>query len=419
MNVIETFGAKVGQLAQTDPEKARRLLLLGFRANGQKVRLFPGTRPRSGQLLFQQVNQSIIRCLARPEQNVMVSLFTPCEMLLNQGLNPYSCEAFSSYLSGSMAEAPFLRRAEEEGIPTSLCSYHKVFIGAAQSGLMPRPRFILSTSLACDANALTFRYLSQLYDVPHFSLDVPYEQTEQAVDYVAGQLRRMGEWIQVQTGIPVDEAKLVQTVARSQRTMARYQQVLANRAGKQILGDLTDELLRTASLHFLLGSAESEAMVDQRYREGCSAPPAQGPQLLGLHTTPYWVPPLRALFNRNPKVQIAASDMSYEGIVEADPNKPYDAMARRLVFSPFNGPVNRRIQRALEVAKQVNADGAVWFCHWGCKHTLGGAQLAKKHFEAAGLPTLLLDGDSCDRGFGGEGQAATRMEAFLELLSAR
>ena len=273
MNVIETFGAKVGQLAQTDPEKARRLLLLGFRANGQKVRLFPGTRPRSGQLLFQQVNQSIIRCLARPEQNVMVSLFTPCEMLLNQGLNPYSCEAFSSYLSGSMAEAPFLRRAEEEGIPTSLCSYHKVFIGAAQSGLMPRPRFILSTSLACDANALTFRYLSQLYDVPHFSLDVPYEQTEQAVDYVAGQLRRMGEWIQVQTGIPVDEAKLVQTVARSQRTMARYQQVLTNRAGKQILGDLTDELLRTASLHFLLGSAESEAMVDQLYREVCSAPP--------------------------------------------------------------------------------------------------------------------------------------------------
>ena len=36
--------------------------------------------------------------------------------------------------------------------------------------------------------------------------------------------------------------------------------------------------------------------------------------------------------------------------------------------------------------------------------------------EEAGLPTLLLDGDSCDRGFGGEGQAATRMEAFLEVL---
>ena len=40
----------------------------------------------------------------------------------------------------------------------------------------------------------------------------------------------------------------------------------------------------------------------------------------------------------------------------------------------------------------------------------------KKALEEAGLPTLLLDGDSCDRGFGGEGQAATRMEAFLEVL---
>ena len=59
------------------------------------------------------------------------------------------------------------------------------------------------------------------------------------------------------------------------------------------------------------------------------------------------------------------------------------------------------------------------FCHWGCKHTLGGAQLGKRAFEAQGLPTLLLDGDSCDRGFGGEGQAATRMEAFLELLNAQ
>ena len=39
-----------------------------------------------------------------------------------------------------------------------------------------------------------------------------------------------------------------------------------------------------------------------------------------------------------------------------------------------------------------------------------------KTLEEAGLPTLLLDGDSCDRGFGGEGQAATRMEAFLEVL---
>ena len=55
-------------------------------------------------------------------------------------------------------------------------------------------------------------------------------------------------------------------------------------------------------------------------------------------------------------------------------------------------------------------DGAVWFGHWGCKHTLGAAQLAKKKFEEAGLPLLILDGDGCDRSHGGEGDVYKRQE---------
>ena len=419
MSVIEAFGARVGTLAETDPERARRFLNTGFRANGLKNRLFPGPASKSEQMLFQSVNRSMVTCLAKPERNVMVSLFTPCELLHIQGLHPYSCEGFSSYLSGSMAEQPFLRRAEEAGLPTTLCSYHKVFIGAAQNGFMPRPKFILSTTLACDANLLTFRHLAEVFEVPHFTVDVPFESSPQAVDYVAGQLRQMGEFIAKQTGVPIDEGKLRQSVARSKRTMETFASTLTGRRGKQLLSNLTGELYRTAALHFLLGTQEMEDWAIQLLRETETAPPSTGIRLLWVHTTPYWVEPLRKLFQYNPAVQIVGCDMSYEGICDTDPEKPYEAMAKRLVYSPFNGPVSRRIDRALEVARQVEADGAVWFCHWGCKHTLGGARLGKKKFEEAGLPTLLLDGDSCDRGFGGEGQAATRMEAFLEMLAQR
>ncbi|MDY3014942.1 MAG: 2-hydroxyacyl-CoA dehydratase family protein [Evtepia sp.] len=418
MNLIETFGAQVSALSASNPARARRLLTTGFRANGWKNRLFHGKTTPSERTLFQLVNQSMITCLARPEDNVMVSLFTPCELLHIQGLHPYSCEGFSSYLSGSMVEQGFLRQAEETGIPSSLCSYHKVFIGAAQKNLMPKPRFILSTTLACDANMLTFRHLAEFYDVPHFSVDVPFESSPQAVDYVAGQLRQMGEFLTRQTGIPVDESRLAASVARSQRTLENYKTFLTQRAGKQMLSDLTGELYRTAAFHFLLGTEGTERYTRQLLQEVTQAPPAAGKQLLWIHTTPYWVLPLRQLFAQNPRVQIAACDMNYEGITEADPNRPYEAMAKRLVYSSFNGPAQRRIDRALEVARQTKADGAIWFCHWGCKHTLGGARLGKKTLEEAGIPTLILDGDSCDRGFGGEGQAATRVEAFLEVLEA-
>lgn len=47
---------------------------------------------------------------------------------------------------------------------------------------------------------------------------------------------------------------------------------------------------------------------------------------------------------------------------------------------------------------------------------LGNARLAKKKFEEAGIPLLILDNDGCDRSQGGEGQMATRLEAFLEML---
>lgn len=43
-------------------------------------------------------------------------------------------------------------------------------------------------------------------------------------------------------------------------------------------------------------------------------------------------------------------------------------------------------------------------------------ELLKKRFEDAGLPTLILDGDGCDRSHGGEGQTSTRLGAFLEML---
>ena len=59
------------------------------------------------------------------------------------------------------------------------------------------------------------------------------------------------------------------------------------------------------------------------------------------------------------------------------------------------------------------------FVHWGCKETAGAAQLMRRQLESQGFPTLVLDGDGCDRGNCMEGQMSTRFSAFLEMLRAR
>ncbi len=354
--------------------------------------------------------------LDHPDRAAMVSLFTPCEMLQVLGLYPYSCEGLGCFLTGAWAERTFLDYAEGEGLPETFCSYHKIFIGAAERGLMPKPRFVVNTTLACDANLLTFRRMAEFYQVPQFVLDIPYGQDEEAVVYVAGQLRDMRRFLEEQTGRTVDEDALRAAVARSQRSMDNYQRYMALRADRQILGDITGEMFSAFALHTLLGTDETE-----RYTQAClkvaeQAPPASGIRLVWMHTNPFWVRELREVTDFDPKVQVVGCDMCFEGLIQADPDDPYTAMAQRLVWSSFNGPVTRRIDRGIAEARRLKAHGAVWFCHWGCKHTLGGAQLAKKRFEEAGIPCLVLDGDGCDRSHGGEGQLATRLGAFLEML---
>ena len=354
--------------------------------------------------------------LDHPDRSAMVSLFTPCEMLQVLGLYPYSCEGLGCFLSGAWAEKAFLKYAESEGLPETFCSYHKVFIGAAERGLMPKPQFVINTTLACDANLLTFRRLAEFYQVPQLVLDIPYEQDEDAVAYVAGQLRDMRRFLEAHTGRRVEEDALRAAVARSQRSMDNFRRYMELRADRQILGDLTGEMFSAFTLHTLLGTRETERYTQACLRLAETAPPAGGLRLVWMHTAPFWVKPLWDVTDFNPEVQVVGCDMCFEGLMEADPRDPYAAMARRLVYSSFNGPVSRRIDRGIEEAKRLRADGAVWFCHWGCKHTLGGAQLAKKRFEEAGIPCLILDGDGCDRSHGGEGQLATRIQAFVEML---
>ena len=414
--LIQRFGAAVQQVCRRDPIAARRLLRLGYHAKDLQLRLAPGQLHRAAQLAAVETTSAMVAPLDHPDKAVMVSLFTPCEMLQVLGLYPYSCEGLGCFLSGAWAERSFLEYAESEGLPETFCSYHKIFIGAAERGLMPRPRFVISTTLACDANLLTFRRLAEFYQVPHLVLDIPYGQDEDAVAYVAEQLRGMRRFLEEHTGRRVDEDALRAAVARSRRSMDGFRRYMDLRADKQILGDLTGEMFSAFTLHTLLGTEETERYVHACIQLAEKAPPASGARLVWMHTEPFWVKPLRDLTDFSPKVQVVGCDMCFEGLIQADPSDPYTAMAQRLVFSAFNGPVSRRIDRGIEAARQLRADGVVWFCHWGCKHTLGGAQLAKQRFEAAGFPCLILDGDGCDRSHGGEGQLATRIEAFIEML---
>jgi hypothetical protein len=362
---------------------------------------------------------TIVDSFRHPDRAVMVNIFYPCEVLHAMGIQPMFPEGISAYLACTACQGVFAETAEAHDIPETFCSYHKTMLGMAQSGVMPKPAMIVNTTLACDANQLSFRRLANHYQTPHAVIDIPDRQDEEAVRYVADQLRAVTPQLEDCTHRKLDPEALKATVARSQRTIETYRAYLARRGAVSLPTTMTGELCSLISNHVMLGRVESESYVARLLRAAQNAPEGHHPRkkrIFWFHVLPNWQYSMRDIFEGAGRCELVGTDLAVDYLGDLDPERPYESMARRVVGSINNGPAARRIDAALASAQEVQADGVVLFCHWGCKQTMGLSQLAKQAFEAAGLPTLVLDGDGCDARNVADGQMVTRVNAFVEQL---
>lgn len=70
----------------------------------------------------------------------------------------------------------------------------------------------VTTSLSCDGNLNTFRYLEKKKGVPFTFLDVPYRDDEASVEYLAEQLKEFAAELERRFGKTFDEEKLRQAI---------------------------------------------------------------------------------------------------------------------------------------------------------------------------------------------------------------
>ncbi|HCT89920.1 MAG TPA: 2-hydroxyacyl-CoA dehydratase [Lachnospiraceae bacterium] len=420
---IETLGGIIEKRAAVSPERARGLLTAAYswvRFSG-KLRTGSGVGPAYSRM-NSAVAGTIVDSFRHPKEAVMVNIFLPCELLHALSIQPMFPEGIAVYAACTACQRFFGETAEADGVPESFCSYHKTMLGMAESGVLPAPLMIANTTLACDANQLSFRRLAELYQVPHMVIDVPHDCGEEAVHYVADQLRALGAQLEEQCRRKLNPLALKEAVECSRRTIEIYRAYLSKRGGISLPVTMTGELCSMISTHVMLGRPESEDYALRLLRAAEDAPHAAvsgKKRIFWIHTLPNWQDSLRRILESGGRCELAGSDMPADALLDMDPERPYESMARRVVCSTFNGPASRRVEEAVRRAKEVRADGVVLFCHWGCKQTLGLSQLARQRLEEEGLPTLVLDGDGCDGRNVADGQMVTRVNAFLEQLEGR
>ena len=342
-------------------------------------------------------------------------------LVLERGLDDAGAgaagEALSCFMAGTKCEQAFLRQTEKEGFPETMCSYHRVFLGAALNGIVPKPKCMVYTNLACDGNMMTFPYLKERYEIPSFYIDVPYEKNYDSVMYVAKQLRELKSFLQDVTGREITEESVKKAVDKSKIASNNYYRQLHLRKGHDIASTLTNELYALFMCHLLAGTDESVRYTQLLRDDVRRAPAGDGFHVLWMHTMPFLQDAVKDVFNYSDTIHISVSDFIADGFRSMESDDPYEALAEKMVYCIYNGSVNQRIDEAKELADTVGADGAVLFAHWGCKNTIGASSLIKRSLEREGLPTMVLDGDGCNPANASDGQISTRLQAFVEMLT--
>lgn len=418
-NIVEFAGNFISDEVRANPLRARRILAAIYSGVDVKSRL-PGAGLHAVEERYVGHIASVIaKSMGKPGKCALVNVFLPHELTYAFDVTPLIPEAVSVYLANTACSSVFAQIAEESGLPESFCSYHKVMAGLEDSGVLGRPLLVANTTLACDANILSFRRVAQNAGVPHVVIDVPYEATPESIGYVEDQIYELIAVMEDLTHSHLDISRLQDAVAASRSTFNAMREFYDLRGPIDLPRTMTGVFCDIMATHCLSCSKESlryaEGMVKES-RKAQGRPASDAPRIFWMHTLPNWQIPMRDVFEDAGISQLVGVDFSFDSDMDADPARPVESLAKRLLTNVNNGAGQARIERAVELAKKVDADGVVIFCHWGCKQTLGLSQMAKEAFESQGIAALVLDGDGCDPRNVAEGQMVTRAGAFLEQL---
>lgn len=421
IDVVKTVGRAVESQIPGKPHVARGILSAAYQwvavsNSAKRMHTYAAAVDRFNAAIA----RTIVKTLNKPQDSVLINIFLPVEILAGMHATPMFPEALSVYVANTQCCGCFAEYAEGQNVPESFCSYHKTMIGMAESGVLPAPALIANTTLACDANQVSFRRLAHDYNVPHVVIDVPNKIDDDAVAYVEDQLYELVAAMEDTFGRPFDTRAFESAIRTANKTIESMKKYQALRGSVSLPTTTTGELCELMAMHLMLGDTSALSFARSLHSLTLKAQPKESvhkPRIMWMHTMPNWQMSMRGIFDGpNSRAELIGIDMTADSLNPIDVNDPMRSLAQRIVYNHLNGTGARRIESCLEQARKLNADGAIVFCHWGCKQTMGVSQLAKRTFEEAGLPTLVLDGDGCDPRNVADGQMVTRVNAFIEQL---
>ncbi len=373
----------------------------------------------------------VIKATGSDVKTCWSSIAFPAELLFAFDIYPLTLEVVAGMFSTVGLSSYFLDSADASGIPNTMCSFHRVLLGFSQEKFLKPPSMVGAASVLCDGNLKSFSEAAGHQNVPFVFLDIPYEISDESVQYVREQLQ---EIICVLEAVSQkrwsEEAfrKIVMRINEALEWQRRFYDLWKD--CRKNLYQCHEVANFAFPMAFLLGTETLVDILKDRCRDIESGTkmhrffdkPEMDPKakrLMWLHVVPQYDNDIWAIVDGGKKSRVVCDDYSSPYFDRYDPDDPLGSIARRLITHPNNGPIERRIEHILRVAKDHNVDGILHFSSWGCHQAAGNVQLIERAVRDAGYAFLNLNGDPVDSRSIGAGQHRTRLEAFLETIPNR
>jgi benzoyl-CoA reductase subunit B len=110
-------------------------------------------------------------------------------------------------------------------IPSDCCTFMRLALYYQVAGLLPIPTAYLALTEPCDSTAglhAAFMHHQDWRDVPVFAPDPPYHNDDRAIDYYAGEMKRMVDFVSQITGKALDIDRLREVVEETNKGYALW-----------------------------------------------------------------------------------------------------------------------------------------------------------------------------------------------------
>jgi len=273
--------------------------------------------------------------------------------------------------------------------------------------------------------------LARLFDVPLVFIDTPFihdELTENAIDYVKGQITHGIKQMESILGRKFDMDKFTEVAMRSAEASSLWGDVLG--MCKNIPAPISafDGFILMAPIVTLRGQQQVidfysmlKEELEERVANGVASVPGEKLRLM-WDNLPIWfkMRDLSEKFIDHQACIVASTYLNAWAATTLDTTEPIEGLARAYACAFVNQSIQHRAKLMRDIVLDYSVDGIIFHSNRSCRpYSLGQYDIKEMLTEWTGVPGILIEADMNDERSYAEGPIFTRLEAFIETLQPR